>query len=218
MVFRQLVKLSLAALFVSASAIPGFSQSVPAAMQKYWPLEIGGGLSEFGTHLINHEFPATVYPEFKGDLLGPAAWADWTIRHIPHRLYGLGIEVEGRHLAWGNTGIDPHLREDTGEGGVIYMWRHYRNFHPYGKFLIGHGNIDFQVPGISPSCTLDCQHDTSTFYDPGGGVEVHLMGNLWVRGDYEEELWTNFGVPANKTVYPRGFTVGVSYNMDFARK
>jgi hypothetical protein len=191
----------------------------PSATQSSWPLEIGGGLSYFGTHIINHEYPSVDYKQFDGNLLGPAAWLDFTFPHMPHRLYGLGIEAEGRHLSWDNSGTDPLLRENTGAGGPIYMWRHYRNFHPYGKFLIGYGGIDFQ--GYYVGCTLDCNHDSDIFYDPGGGAEYRIRGDLWVRGDYEAEFWTNFGQPANKTVYPRGFTVGVAYdlrNLHFGRQ
>jgi hypothetical protein len=124
MVFKQFVRLSLAALFVSA-VMPGFSQVVPAVTQRSLPLEIGGGLSYFSTHLTNHEYPTFDYKAFDGSLLGPAAWIDYTLPHMPHILYGLGIEAEGRHLSWANTGTDPLLRENTGAGGIIYMWRHY---------------------------------------------------------------------------------------------
>jgi hypothetical protein len=216
MVLRLMIRLSLAALFVSAS-FPVFSQVVPAAVQQSWPLEIGGGLSYFSTHIVNHEFPTTVYPSFKGSMLGPAAWLDWTLPHMPRRLYGLGIEAEGRQLSWANTGTDPQLREDTGEGGVIYMWRRHHNFHPYGKYLMGFGSVDFEgnypLKGPYPGCTGNCDHDTGIFDDLGGGAEYRIRDNLWVRGDYEYELWTKFGKPANKTVYPRGFTFGVSYDL-----
>jgi Outer membrane protein beta-barrel domain len=218
MVFRQFVRLSLAALFVSA-VMPGFSQVVPAATQKTWPIEIGGGLSYFGTHIINHEFPTVDYKSFDGNLLGPAAWLDFNLPHMPQRIYGLGIEMEGRMLSWDNSGTDPLLKEKTGQGGVIYKWHHYHNLRPYGKFLMGFGSIDFQ--GTYPGCKHDCNHDTDKFLDMGGGAEYRVRGDLWVRGDYEYELWTGFGQPANKTVYPKGFTVGVTYDMrhfQFGRK
>jgi hypothetical protein len=210
MVFRQFVRLSLAALFVSA-AMPGISQVVPSATQRSWPLEIGGGLSYFNTHLVNHEFPSVDYATGRGNLLGPTLWIDWPVPHMPQRLYGLGIEAESRYLAWGNSGPDPLLKEETGAGGVIYMWRKHHNFHPYGKMLMGFGSIDFS--GNYSGCMNNCRHDSDTFWDPGGGVEYRIKGDLWARGDYEYELWTGFGKPANKTVYPRGYTFGVSYDM-----
>ncbi len=214
----RMAKLSLAALIVSA-AIPMFSQVVPSATQRSWPLDIGGGLSYFGTHIINHEFPTYYYTTGRGNLLGPAAWIDYTLPHMPHMLYGLGIEAEGRYLAWDDSGPDPLLKEETGAGGVIYKWRSHHNFHPYGKMLMGFGSIDFS--GNYPGCTNNCRHDSDTFWDPGGGAEYRIRGDLWVRGDYEYELWTGFGKPANKTVYPRGFTFGVTYDMrhfQFRRK
>jgi len=76
---------------------------------------------------------------------------------------------------------------------------------------MGFGSIDFS--GNYVGCTHNCKHDTDIFYDPGAGVEYRIRGSLWARGDYEYELWTGFGQPANKTVYSRGFTFGVSYDM-----
>ncbi len=205
MVFRHLIRLSLTALFVSA-ALPGISQVAPAATQRSLPLEIGGGLSYFSTHAANSN-PTIDYTAFDGRLLGPAAWADWTLRRIPRRLYGLGIEAEGRHLAWANSGTDSRLREDTGEGGIIYKWHHYHNFHPYGKMLVGFGSVDFNngYPYIQNG-----DHDTRIFYCPGGGADFHITRDLWVRGDFEYEFWTDFG---RATLEPKGFTIGVSYDM-----
>ena len=64
MVFRQLIRLSLTALFVSA-ALPGISQVAPAATQRSLPLEIGGGLSYFSTHAANSN-PTIDYTAFDG--------------------------------------------------------------------------------------------------------------------------------------------------------
>jgi opacity protein-like surface antigen len=104
------------------------------------------------------------------------------------------------------------LKENTGAGGVIYKWHHYEKFRPYGKFLMGFGGID-ALTDTSPGCTRDCHHDSDTFDDLGGGAEYRIRHDLWVRGDYEYELWTKFGNPNNKTLYPKGFTVGVTYEM-----
>src|ERR1019366_1666917 len=93
---------------------------------------------------------------------------------IPSFLHGFGIEVEGRDLNYGRTGTDPRLRQDTAEGGGIYTSRHYRNFHPYVKFLLGYGSIDFQH--ITPTYS----HDSRTVYTPGGGVEYRIWRNVSV--------------------------------------
>ncbi len=210
MVFRHLIRLSLAALFVSA-ALPGISQVAPAATQRSWPLEIGGGFSYFSNHLTNAKYPTQYYPTVDANMFGATAWADWTFRRIPHILSGLGIEAEGRDLRHGNSGPAAMLHEDTGAGGVIYKWHHYRSFHPYGKFLVGYGSIDYL--GDYYGCASDCNHNSDTFYDVGGGADVHIIGNLWARGDYEGEFWLNFGNAPVEKVTPKGFTIGVSYDM-----
>jgi opacity protein-like surface antigen len=86
---------------------------------------------------------------------------------------------------------------------------------PYGKFLLGYGSIDFNngYPMIQNG-----DHDTRTFWCPGGGAEYRIMSDLWIRGDYEYELWSHFG---RATLEPKGFTVGVSYDLKdlhFGRK
>ena len=218
MILRQLIRLSLAALFVSA-ALPGVSQVAPAATQRSWPLEIGGGFSYFTNHITNKEFPTQLYPQVDANMLGVTAWADWYLRRIPSRLSGLGIEVEGRDLRHGNSGPASRLHEDTGEGGVIYKWRHFHDFQPFGKFLLGYGGIDFQ--GNYPGCTINCDHDTDNFYDVGGGAEVHVWRNVWARGEYEEEFLLNFGNAPVEKVTPKGFTIGVAYdlsNVHFLRR
>ena len=55
----------------------------------------------------------------------------------PRILRGIGFEGEGRDLNYFRSSSDPRLREDTGAAGVIYTWRHYRNFHAYGKVMGG---------------------------------------------------------------------------------
>jgi len=55
----------------------------------------------------------------------------------------------------------------------------------------GFGGID-ALTDTSPGCTRDCHHDSDTFDDLGGGAEYRIRHDLWVRGDYEYELWTKF--------------------------
>ncbi|MGA3262740.1 MAG: outer membrane beta-barrel protein [Terracidiphilus sp.] len=193
MLFRLIIRLSLAALFITA-AFPLFSQVVPAATQSSLPLSVGGGFSDFTSHY---------YKTFSGRLEGPTLWIDWNFYDAPKYLRGLGVEVEARDLNYGRTGTDAKLREDTAEGGAIYTWRHYRRTHFYGKFLIGYGSIDFNVNDPHYS------HDSRNFYSPGAGVEIHAWRNIWVRGDYEYQFWTHFGLG---TLEPHGFTVGALYN------
>ena len=191
---------------MSPQLCPGFRKWLRQPQRRSWPLEVGGGLSYFGTHAANSN-PHIDYTAFDGNLLGPSLWADWTFRHIPKSLYGLGIELETRDLDWANSGPDPRLSEFTGEGGVIAKWHRYHNFHPYAKALAGFGSIDFNngYPGIRNG-----DHDTRTFYCPGAGAEFRIKNNLWIRGDYEYQFWTDFG---RATLEPQGMTIGVTYDM-----
>jgi hypothetical protein len=145
--------------------------------------------------------------DWSGRLAGPTLWIDWNFYRGPSVLRGLGIEVEGRDLNYTRTGGDPKLRQDTVEGGAIYSCLHYRNFHPYAKFLAGYGSIDFNVnlPGYT--------HDSRTVYAPGGGVEYRAWRNVWVRSDYEYQFWTDFF--HHHALNPNGLTIGVPY--DFRR-
>jgi len=192
-------RLTLAAVFAILS-IPAFSQVVPAASEGGLPLIVGGGFSNFDLD----------YGKDNGNtrrMEGGTIWANWTLYNAPSLLRGIGIEIEGRDINYGRPATLPKMRQDVGEGGVIYPWRHYRNFKPYGKFLIGMGSIDF--PSNNPKYT----HDTRAVYSPGGGLEYRVWRNVWVRADYEYEFWLHLFGP--NALNPNGYTIGASY--DFRR-
>jgi hypothetical protein len=95
------------------------------------------------------------------------------------------------------------MRQDTGEGGAIYAWNHYRNFRPYGKFLAGIGSIDFPPVGTY-------SHDTFLVTSFGGGAEYRIWRHVWVRGDYEYQAWHHTFGPHD--LNPNGVTIGASYD------
>ncbi|MFZ0745309.1 MAG: outer membrane beta-barrel protein [Terracidiphilus sp.] len=184
------LKMLLAALVVSA-AIPAASQVSPEATGTGVPLTVGVGYSNY-------------YTDWSGRLEGPEVWADWNFYDRPSFLRGLGIEVEGRDLNYGRSTGQRNLRQDTVGGGPIYTWRRYDKFHPYAKFLLGYGSIDFNI-GVP-----NYMHDTRTVYAPGGGAEVRVFRNVWVRGSYEYQFWTNFF--NGHALNPQGLTIGASYD------
>jgi opacity protein-like surface antigen len=184
------MKLIVASLLLVAT-FPVSAQVVPAAEQHGLPLVVGVGFSDF-------------YSDWNGRLDGVTVWADWNFYHAPSLLRGLGIEAEARDLNYGRTGSVPNLRQDTAEIGAIYTWRHYQRFHPYAKYLAGIGSIDFQH--ITPTYS----HDTRTVYTPGGGIEYRAWRNVWVRGDYEYQFWTDFF--HHRSLNPNGVTIGASYD------
>jgi hypothetical protein len=181
---------TLAALFACA-ALRVLAQTVPAATENNPQLAIGGGLSS-----INPDWG-------HGRMLGVAVWVDYTPTHMPAILHGLGLEAEARDLTFGRASTVPsHMREQTIGGGLIYTWRHYRNFHPYGKFLESFGGVTWNVAPVP------YRHDTRTVTSAGGGFEVHAYRQIWLRADYEYQFWPDF---LGKTLDPAGFTLGATY-------
>ncbi|MDR3727210.1 MAG: outer membrane beta-barrel protein [Terracidiphilus sp.] len=193
-------RMILAILFVCA-ACSVLAQTAPAAREGGLPLTVGVGISDFDIDYGNDNGT-------ERRMEGVSAWVDWNFYRAPSLLSGLGIEVEGRDINLGRPAsleaFSSKLRESTALGGVIYTVRHYRNFHPYAKYLMGIGSIDF--PSSNPYYT----HDTRTVYAPGAGVEYRVYRNVWLRGDYEYQFWPKLFGPNALT--PSGFTIGASYD------
>src|ERR1700691_1241135 len=128
----KLVGLPVLALSILSVAIPAFSQVAPEYERKGGlPIEVGAGGVSYDVDWGH------------GRMYGGAAWIDYYPRFMPSFLRGLGIEGEVRDITLDEHTTQPNMRQDTGEGGPIYAWRHFRNFHPYAKYLIGDGSIDF---------------------------------------------------------------------------
>lgn len=189
----NLFRVPILAMMSVTVAIPTFSQVAPAATQGSVPLVVGVGLSDF-----NVDFGAGRREE------GGTFWADWTIRQMPRLLQGLGVEVLARDINLNHPAGLSNLRYDTVEGGAVYHYLRKRNIHPYAKGLEGFGSIDFPpYPNYS--------HDTRTFLAIGGGVDVHAWRGVWVRADYEYQIWRGlFGSPHALT--PNGFTIGPEFD------
>ncbi|MGB8029879.1 MAG: outer membrane beta-barrel protein [Terracidiphilus sp.] len=184
-------KLIFPALLV-ATVLPIHSQVSPAANQGGVPIVVGAGFSDFSIDWGPGK-----------RMEGISAWADWYPNRLPAVLNGLGIEAEGRDIDFGRPAGISRMRQDTGLGGLIYTWNHYRNFRPYVKYLAGVGSIDFPPWGTY-------SHDTFSVYSPGGGMEYRAWEHIWIRGDYVYQFWHHtFG---NTDLTPTGFTIGASYD------
>lgn len=180
-------------------AHPASGQVAPAYQrQKTWPISVGVGLSNYAVD------------EGHGRMYGGTFWVDWLPGFLPSSLHGLGLEVEARDISLNRSSSQPNAREDTAQGGPIYEWLHYDNFHPYAKFLYGQGSIDF----IGSSTYA---HDTRSFWALGGGFEYRLYRQLWLRADYEHQRWQPL-LGSNFIFKPQGFTVGVAYDFAHPRR
>jgi len=184
----------LASLFL-LTAIPAFSQVAASAYRDGLPLVVGAGLSDYNIDWGGgrREDGGTVY-------------ADWTIRHIPRVLLGLGIEAEARDITFDAPAAISFMQYETGGGGGIYHYLRPRNIHPYAKAGEAFGRIKFQ-PGDYPGTY---HSDTRNYFYLGGGGDFHAWRHLWVRADYEYQVWEHlFG---GNALTPNGFTIGPEYD------
>jgi hypothetical protein len=161
------------------------AQVAPAENGGKVNLAIGAGFSALNT-------------DYGADYMyGPAAYADLNL------IRWFGIEIEGRTARFGNPGP---LKETTVGGGGRFLLPHYGRFHPYAKFLIGDGRIDFPANPSAPQYT----HDTFIYYAPGVGVDYKLAQHVYLRGDFEYQRWPDFPLHG---LTPYGFIIGASYRL-----
>jgi hypothetical protein len=184
-------------LFMRASVAGG--QVVPSA-------QTGGGALSFGTGLSSWD------PDFgSARMLGITVWTDYH-PPLPASLDGLGLEAQARDVSWHGSSSPPAiLKQQTIGGGPIYNWNRFRNARPYGKFLAYFGGMDFRIPNSTYT------HDTRTVVAPGGGLQFRAYQYLWVRVDYEYQIWQPMILPNHRPT-PQGFTIGLAWNTRGVRK
>lgn len=180
--------------------LPAHSQNTYSATKGGVPLTVGVGISNFDTNWVDST------GNYSRRMDGATLWADWSFRTLSHHLSGLSAEVEGRDISFARPVQLPNMRFDTAEVGLLYAWQKHHLFHPYAKYLMGLGSVDFPgVPGY--------QHDTRTVTAPGVGIDIYATHSLWVRADYEYQFWPQLSYHGG-SIEPNGVTLGVVY--DFA--
>jgi hypothetical protein len=185
------ILLTTLALGFFCIATPSFSQIAPQAVEGNRPFSVGAGVSNF-----NVDWGKT-------RMYGGTFWADWH-PPLPSLLNGLGLEAEARDISLDRSSTVPSdFRQDTAGGGLIYTWRHYRNFRPYGKGLLEFGSFDFR------STNPYYSHDTRLLVASGPGVEFRTYGHFWIRAEYEYQIW---GHLLGKRPDPQGFSLGAMYD------
>jgi hypothetical protein len=189
----------LLVILVLCLAVSSYGQTVPQGKVGGVPLTFGVGFSYFDSDWNRSPLGPG------GWIAGPTVWGDYTFYKAPGALAGIGLEVLGRNLDWARTGSDPVLRQTTGEGGVIYKWRHWAHVQPYGKLMAGYGGIWFT--------TTDpfYHHDTRTVIAEALGTDFIVGTNVIVRADFENQNWNN--LMDFHSLTPRGFTISVGYDL-----
>jgi len=213
MTFRLLIRFFLAAAFVASTGTI-LCQTVYDGEQGGLPLAFGGGLSNFdpdftqGPPPVNTIYIGTGY----GRMWGATGWAETGLRFGPAFLHPFNLEVEYRSIFSGGTAGQSHLVQNNYGGGVTYAWKHFRNFRPYGKYIASFGTATFAPvkEGSHPNYAQDSRFTNNL----GAGLDYRVTGHIWVRADYEYQLWGNiFGPPEFS---PQGFTIGAMYHLNRA--
>ncbi|HTW78570.1 MAG TPA: outer membrane beta-barrel protein [Terracidiphilus sp.] len=174
---------------------PAYSQVAPEAYQGEFPFAIGAGASNMNVDWGHNRMD------------GFTIWGQWRPRPKGGFLTGLGLDAEVRDLAYGRSNQLPgNFKQTTGSGGPMFTVRVLRDFQIYAKGLVGLGSIDFRVPNL-PNYT----HDTRNVYSAGGGFNLRLHRQLWLRADYEYQGWPHL-FSNTKWLDPQGFTLGFIYD------
>src|ERR1700749_1826899 len=105
-------------------------------------------------------------------LVGGGFLSDYSPDYGPNRLWGIGgflylnlrnhigVEGEVRFLRFKET---YSVHQDNYNIGPRYRWR-FRRYEPYGKFMIGNGQMNFP---------FSYGHGGGLLFDPGSGVKSH---------------------------------------------
>jgi opacity protein-like surface antigen len=175
--------ISIAALALVPASLLG--QAAPAVRGGIPPLTAGGYYSNFTS-------------DFTPNRLGGAGiYIDWNL------LGRLGVEGEARWLRFNQ---EEGSYEDNYLIGPRYS-RRYGKFVPYVKFLMGAGELEFN---------LNQGHGGYFAMAPGGGLDYRLTSHLTIRLiDYEYQIWPSApggGFPSNGLT-PNGFSFGAGYRI-----
>jgi len=193
---KLFLSLALAILGVTSARF-GLAQSIYSAHENHLPIAVGFGASNFD---LDYGRDNSGTERRMGAI---TSWLDWTPPKVPRLLEGLSVEVEGRDINFGRPSSLPKMRQDTILGGVAYNLPYSHLTHPYIKYLMGMGSIDFPPAGRY-------SHDTRSVWAPGAGLEVKLFANVRAHADYEYQFWPHIFGP--HALNPNGFTFGTTYD------
>jgi opacity protein-like surface antigen len=122
----------------------------------------------------------------------------------------LGVEGEARFHRFHQLS---NIHEDNYVIGPKYNY-HHKRYTFFAKGLVGLGYFNFPA---------NAAHGTYFAVALGGGVDYRLSRRIYVRGEYEYQMWPGFVGPPDfqpvplqnrpNGLTPNGFGVGVSYRI-----
>lgn len=84
----------------------------------------------------------------------------------------------------------------------------FKMLRPYGDFLYGRGRIEY--PKSYEYNDYVYVNSATNIYSPGGGVDVHLLGRLSLKADFQYQHWHTAAVSGGH-VWSEVGSVGLSY-------
>jgi opacity protein-like surface antigen len=158
---------------------------------------------------------APAVPDRIPSLTAGAYYSNFSSDYNPIRLGGAGVFVDWN--LFGHLGVEGEARwlrfnqlagsyQDNYLVGPRYS-RRFGKFVPYGKFLMGAGELEFNN---------NEGHGGYFAMVPGGGVDYRLTRHVTIRLiDYEYQIWPSAlggGLPSNGLT-PHGFSFGAGYRI-----
>lgn len=193
--FSHLVKLLRFACvsMLLAGAVPSMhGQAAPTATQGLELTAFGAGTGTW-TNLAG------------GRNLGITAGADLAFKSFYH--LRPAAEVRGTYPVYGGT-IDSQ-RDILGGLRVEYP---LGRVHPYGDFLLGRGQINYERRGFLVGNLLFIR-SISTVFSPGVGVDLDLTQHWSGKVDLQYQSWDIPFPPG--TLHPKVLSLGAEYHFDF---
>lgn len=135
-----------------------------------------------------------------------------------HPFFGLlpSLEIRGTYPI--NSGAV--VGEESFSGGLRVQKRIGR-FRPYGDFLFGRGQLNYQNGGfVVPVQNFEYLQSTSNVFSPGLGVEVDLTPHFALLLDGQYQRWTvpftpNSTSTNSSSIYSKSGTIGAVYRFNW---
>lgn len=187
---RKICRIALPITFCTVLAFaPARAQVVPSAYGPGASLWAGAEYSN-----ISASFPY----QSNQRLEGVGAYVNYNLNGR------YGLEGDARFLSFG--GFQSSTERNYLVGPDIFFLARGR-FRPYGKVLVGVGQIHY------PFAIGDASYFALA---PGAGTDYRLSHHLKLRLEYEYQMWQNSPGYSNEPKHeltPNGFNVGVAYRV-----
>lgn len=129
----------------------------------------------------------------------------------PHRGIRPVIEVRGTYPI--DKGTIASQKSVLGGLRADFLLGH--RIRPYGDFLFGRGQMDYQKGGYLFNF-YEYDLTTTYVYSPGGGLILDMSDHFALRVDAQYQRWSS-APTASGTIYSPVGTVGLVYLFDFNR-